>query len=189
MVADVAEALHGDRLPAEAVVAELGLGGGLDPSIGTVRRDGRGVTGGTGPTGNVFGFHVDELHVVHGCADVLGGDVAALETLHEAAVRPEQHLAACGTRVADHDRLAAAEVQPGNGGLVRHPPGKAEDVDDRFLVGCIVPEAGSAQSRAERRVVDRDDPLVSARRLGAEDHLLVTAFLEGFENFHALGVA
>ena len=100
---------------------------------------------------DVVGLHVDEVHVRRARADVFGRDVAAAEALDEAAVRAEDHLAIGRLVVADDDRLAAAEVQAGHGVLVGHAAREAQRVDDRLLVGGVIPEARAAERGAERR--------------------------------------
>ena len=116
-----------------------------------MRRHRRRIARPAGEAGDVVRLHVDVVHVRRARADVLRGDVAAAEALDEAAVRAEDHLAIGRLVVADDDRLAAAEVQAGDGVLVRHAAREAQRVDDRLLVGRVVPEARAAERRAERR--------------------------------------
>src|SRR5690606_26269230 len=99
----------------------------------------------------------DQVHVGLRRADVLGGDVAAVQALDEAAVGPEERLAAQGRRVADDDRLATAQVVAADGVLVGHRPGEAAHVDERLLLGGVGVEAGPPERRPERRRVDGDD--------------------------------
>jgi hypothetical protein len=91
-----------------------------------------------------------------------------------------------GLGVAHDHRLAAAQVEPGHRGLVRHPARQAQRVDEGFLVGRVVPEARAAQRRPEHGVVDGNDPLVPARRLVAENDLLVLVLADRRKQFHAL---
>ena len=122
----------------------------------------------------MVGLQLDVLHVRGRGADVLGGDVAAVERLDEAAVRPEERLPVLPPVVTDDDRLPAAEIDAGHGGLVGHPPGEPQRVGDRLVGVLVLPEAGAAQRRAEGGVVDRDDPVVAARRIVGQEKLLVT---------------
>ena len=74
----------------------------------------------------------------------------------ESAERPEQHLAALLTlRVADHDDLAAAQVDAGGGVLVGHPFAEPQCVFHRRKVVAVRPHSASAGGRAKHRRVDR----------------------------------
>ena len=90
--------------------------------------------------------------------------------------RAEEHLPLPRLVVADDDGLAAAEIEAGDGGLVRHAARETERVDDGFVVGRVVPEARAAERGAERGVVDRDDAAVSGAFVGADDELFVAEF-------------
>src|SRR4029453_13902809 len=78
--------------------------------------------------GDEPGLLGEHVHVGDVGPDVLGGDVAAAEALDEAAVGAQQGLGLDPLGVADDDRLAPAEVEPGHGRLVAHAPGQPEDV-------------------------------------------------------------
>jgi hypothetical protein len=65
-------------------------------------------------------FLVDELHVVDVDADVLGGDVTAVERVDEAAEGAEQRLGLVLRGIADDHCLAAAQVQARHRRLVGH---------------------------------------------------------------------
>ena len=52
-------------------------------------------------------------------------------------------------------RSAAAQVEAGNGVLVRHPAREAQRVHDGFLVAGVVPEAGPAEGGAKRQSATR----------------------------------
>ena len=122
-----------------------------------------GATLGDGAAGHEAALLGDDVHVLGVGADVAGGVVAAVQRLHEAAVGAQQRLGLVGERVADDDRLAAAEVEPGERGLVGHPAGEVEHVAQGVGVAAVGVEAGAAEGRAERGGVDRDD----ARRAAA----------------------
>ena len=126
-----------------------------------------------GAAGDVGALAGDVVHVGAVRADVAGGVVAAVERLHEAAVGAQQRLGLELRRVADDDRLAAAEVEPGERGLVGHPAGQVEHVVEGVLLGGVGVEAGAAEGRAEGGGVDRDDRLEAGRLVVAEDDLLV----------------
>ena len=133
---------------------------------------------------DVVGLHMDVIHIRGGGPDVLGGDVAPPERLDEAAVGAEDHLAVRGAVVPDDDGLPAAEVEPRDGVLVGHPTREPERVDDRLLVGGVVPEARPTQRGAECGVVDRDDAAVAGGLVRADDELLVTELGDGVKDLH-----
>ena len=122
---------------------------------------------------HVVGLEVDVVHVGGAGADVLGGDVAALQRFDEPAVGAEDGLAVVRAVVGEHHRLAAAQGEAGDGGLVRHAAREAQRVDDRVLLALVVPVPRAAERGAEGGVVDGDEPAVPGRRLVAEDQLLV----------------
>src|SRR5690606_15494069 len=113
------------------------------------------------------------LHVAGARAHILGGDVAAAQPLHEATVRPEEHFTVLRAVVADDHRLPAAQIESGNGILVRHPARQPECVDYGLFVGGVAPEARPAERRPERGAVDGDDAAVAARGVARNDELLV----------------
>jgi hypothetical protein len=106
---------------------------------------------------HVVALHEHPLHVLDGGAYVLGGDVAAAQALHEAAVGAEEHLVLLGLGGADDDRLAAPQVEARRGRLVGHAAGEAEDVAQGVGLGVVVPHAAAAEGGAEGGVVDGDD--------------------------------
>ena len=110
----------------------------------------------------------------HVGADVAGGDVATAERLDEAAVGAQQLGGLVAVRVADDDRLAAAVVEAGDGVLARHGPRQAQHVGERLVGGGVRVEAGAAQTRPERGVVQGDDRPQPGVGVGAEGDLLVT---------------
>lgn len=133
----------------------------------------RGIAAASGEAGGVVGFAGHGGEVLDRGADILGGDVAAAETVDEAAEAPPQGLALVPVRVADDDRLAAAQRQAGDGGLEGHGARQAQHVLKRLVLRLIGPHAHPAERRAEGGVVDRDDALQSGRRVFAEHHLLM----------------
>jgi hypothetical protein len=99
-------------------------------------------------------------------------------------VRPEEHLPPERLVVPDDDRLAATEIETGDGVLVRHPAREAQGVDDGFLVARVPPEARAPERGTERRAVNRDHPAVSRRVIVTEDDLLVPHGGDGVKQFH-----
>ena len=83
---------------------------------------------GRGQARHPAGLLPDEVHVGFAGADVLGGDVAAGQAVDEAAEGPQQRFAAVDRRPADDDRLAAAQVEPGQRRLGRHALREAQHV-------------------------------------------------------------
>ena len=130
----------------------------------------------------MVGLQLDVFHVRGRGADVLGGDVASVERLDEAAVSPEERLPVLPPVVTDDDRLPTAEIDAGHGGLVGHPPGEPQRIGDGLIGVLVLPEAGAAQRRAKGGVVDRDDPEVAAGRIVREQELLVAEPLHGVED-------
>ena len=126
--------------PARVGLAPDLLGRGAHALEDAVRREHRAVAGaavGDGAAGDEVALAGDVVHVLGVGPDVAGGEVAAVERLHEAAVGPQQRLGLELGRVADDDGLAAAEVEPGQRGLVGHAAREVEDVDDRVVGGGV----------------------------------------------------
>ncbi len=99
---------------ADVFVAELDLQRGHEALQGAVGGERRGIAGAAVDlvhAGDELGLAEHVFHVVDVDADVLGGDVAAAERIDEAAEGAEQRLGLVLGRIADDDRLAAAEVQ------------------------------------------------------------------------------
>jgi hypothetical protein len=80
-------------------------------------------------------------------------------------------------RVPDDDRLAAAEVEPGQRCLVGHALGEVEHVVDGIGLGLVGVEPRASQAGAEGGRVDRDDGGEATRLVLAEDDLFVAAAL------------
>ena len=184
VVADVAAALESDRLVREIVRAPTLLGRRLDRAEHTVRRDRRRIARTAGEAADVVGLHVHVVHVRRARADVFRRDVATAEAFDETSVRAEDHFAVGRLVVADDHRLAAAEIETGDRVLVRHAARETQRVDDRFLVGGIVPKARAAERRSENRAVNGDDSAISRRRILTEHELLVPHGGDGVEKLH-----
>ena len=107
--------------------------------------------------GHVPALPGHDVHVLAVGADVTGGDVPAVQRLHEPAVGAQQRLGLQPQRVADDDRLAAAVIKARHGVLVRHRARQVEHVGQGRVLARVRVEPGPAQRRAERGRVDRDD--------------------------------
>jgi hypothetical protein len=179
--ADLADALDADPAAVQRRAAPGVLRRGPHRLVDAERGQHGAVAGAAvlgGAPGGEPGLAGDDVHVLHVGADVAGRVVAAGERLDEAAVGAQQRLGLVGGRVAEDDRLAAAEVEAGAGRLVGHRAGELEDVLEGVGLRGVRVEARAAERRAERRAVDRDDRPEAAGRVLAEDHLLVTGVLE-----------
>ena len=121
----------------------------------------------------MVGLQLDVLHISGTGSDVLRRDVPAAERLDEPAVRAEQRLAILPLVVAHDHRLAAAEVDAHDGGLVGHAPGEPQRVRDRLVGRGVLPEARAAERGAQGGVVDGDDAEIAAAGVVREQHLLV----------------
>ena len=175
------------RLALERVRAPAVLRGCLDRAEHAARRHGRRITRSVRQSGHVLRLHVHEVHVGRAGANIFGRDVATAERIHEPAVCAEEHLALGRAAIPDDHRLAATEVEPCDGVLVRHAAREAQRVDDRLFVIRILPEARAAEGGTERRVMDRDDAAIPARFVVAHDDLLVAHFGHGVEQGERAG--
>src|SRR5690606_28352276 len=172
VAADVTEPLYCDGDTLEVVRAELVPRGGLDAAEHTPRRDRRRIAETAGQAGDVARLHLNVAPVLDARAHVLGGDVAAAQRLDDSAVCAE-----------DPPALRRAIVT-GDASRLRHAAREAEHVGDCLCRLGVVPEARAAKRRAERRVVYRDERLVPAARLVAEDKLLVLVLAHRLEDSH-----
>ena len=183
--ADVAQALHGEAVLADLLVAELAVQRCHQALQGAIGGE-RGRIAGTAVhlvhAHHVFGLAVDVLHVVDVGPHVFGGDVAAAQRIHVAAEAAEQHLGLVHGAVADDHGLAAADVQAGQGVLVGHRAAQPQRVVQRQRAVGIGPHAHAAQRRAQHGAVDGDDGLQPGIRVVAEDDLFVAGSVEGFED-------
>jgi hypothetical protein len=174
---DLAEPDHAD--PAAVEVARPG--GGRQPAAhgleDGLRRDG----GGVAPAAvrlraadHVARVTGHQVHVSGRSADVLGGDVGALEAVDHARRRLEPRVAQLGPAVVDHHRLAAAEVQAGCRRLQRHRAAEPHHVLKRLAQAARVAlQAHAAEGRAQHRGMHRDDEAQPRFLVLADDDLLV----------------
>src|SRR5665647_14695 len=110
---------------------------------------------------------------------VAGGDVAAAQTLHEAAVRAQQRLALVRCTVTDDDGLAAAVVAAAQRVLVGHSARNLKDVLEGAVLRLIRVEARAPQRRPQRRGVDADDRSQARGLVVAVRDLFVVQWVEG----------
>ena len=150
MAPDLAHAGDADRAPRQGRRAPRHLGGSAHALEDAQRRQHGGIPGATvsdGAAGHVVAFPGDVVHVLGEGPDVARRVVPTAEGLHEPPVGAQERLALDLRRVADDDGLAAAQVEAGEGGLVRHALREVEHVAQGVpLVGVRV-EAGAAQAR------------------------------------------
>ena len=189
---DLADALDGHAQALEVVAAEAvthrradadehPVGGGWRGiAVAAAAVEGLALTG----AGHVAGALGHDLHLGHAGAGVGRGDVAPAELVDEVAHGLEQRLALAAARVADDHRLAAAQRQARQRGLVGHAARQAQHVAQGLLVAGVVPHAAAAEGRAEGGVVHGDDGLEAAGRVVAEDHLLVVVEVDMGEDGH-----
>ena len=175
--ADLAEPDHADAPPVE--VARPGGGGEpaphrLEDRLG---RDGGGVAAAAVRQRAADHEAREAGHVVHvrrRRADVLGGDVGAVEAVDHARGRLEPGLAHVREAVVDHHGLAAAEVEAGGRGLQRHRAREAHHVVERLAQAARVAlQAHSAERRAQHGRMHRDDEPQPRLLVLADDDLLV----------------
>src|SRR5690606_3456555 len=175
-VADLADAFYADSFAPQRGRTPHGLGRGAHALVHAERGQYRGVSGAAvldGPAGDEAALAGDDVHVLAVRADVAGRVVAAVERLDEPPVRPQFGLGLLGGGVSDDDGFASTEVQPRQGGLVRHAAGQVQHVGESLLLRRVGVEAGASQGRAERGGVDGDDGSQAACLVLAEDDLLV----------------
>ena len=127
------------------------------------------------PTPVAHGVHAcQRLHVGRCRTDVLGREVATAELVDRLPERAQHRFRVRRVRMIEQDdRLAAALVQPGDRGLVRHRFGKPQHIGHRVGFGRVGPEADAAERRTQRRRVDGDDRPEAGRPVGDEHNLLV----------------
>ena len=189
MGGDLAKSLHGYGLAAQRVAAP-GVGGTgphahVDAQAG---HDGGVAAAAEGhvQADDVLGFLVDGFEVAAGGSDVGGGEVAAAESVDEAAPGAEETLGLVGARVADDDALAAAQVQAGGRRFVGHGLGEPESVGQCVGLGGVGPHSGAAAGGAEGSIVNRDDAAEAGLGVAVHGDLLVTVFDHLVENVHCI---
>jgi hypothetical protein len=123
-------------------------------------------------------------HVAHRGADIVGGDVAAAERMNETGHRRDQGRGLVPRRIADDDRLAAAEGQPGQRRLVGHAARQPQHVAQRLVLGGVGKHPAAAEGRAQPGVVDGDDGPQPAGRIVAENHLFVIDEIDRAKHRH-----
>ena len=134
---DMSRSLDGDLFSLQRVASCQLVKAGLDPVVDPDRGY-RGwiasASEGAVDSRHVLRFHPHQFHVLHASTDILGGDVPPAQALDEAAVGPEERLGLVLVGITDNYRLASAEVQAGDGGLVRHTARETEGIDQGILI-------------------------------------------------------
>ena len=165
LAADAAEPDHRDAAAGQRGRAEGALAGDLHRALDAERGPRARIAGAAGldgQAGDVVRRLGDHGHVAVGRADVLGGHVGAAERV-DGVAEVQQQVAALvarghGVPGREHDHaLAAAEREPGHGGLEGHRARQAQRVADRGARVAVGPHAAAAERRAARRRVDGDD--------------------------------
>src|SRR5690606_2705241 len=185
VLADLAQAGDADPPATQGRRAPHVLGGGPHPLEHAVGGEHRRVAGAAvhlAAPGDVAGLAGDDVHVLHVRAHVTGGDVPAVQRLHEPAVRPQQRLGLDLFRVSPDHGLATTEVEPGQRTLVRHGAGQLQHVVDGLLLRRVGVETRTAQGGAQGGGVDADDRAQSGPLVLAEHDLLVAGLFG--ENAH-----
>ena len=186
LAADAAEPDDRDAAARQRGAAEGALAGDLHRALDAERGPRARVAGAAGldgEAGDVVGRLGDHGHVAVGGADVLGRHVGAAERA-DGVAEVQQHVAAVvagGRRVAgrEHDHaLAAAEREPGHGGLEGHRARQAQRVADRGARVAVGPHAAAAERRAAGRRVDGDDRVEARAPSAADEQRLVVEGLE-----------
>ena len=179
--ADFAEADHDDSASGEAAVAVERFKGGAH--AGEDRGGGeRGCVAAAAERGgeseDVGRPGVELVDFGGGGADIGGGDEASADLVEELGVGAELGVGLGGV-VADHDGLAAAELEAGDGGLFGHGGGEAEGVVERGLAVGVGLPAGAAHGRAERCGVDGGDGVEVGLGIAPAEDFLVLAVRGG----------
>jgi hypothetical protein len=185
VLADLAQAGHADLAAVQRRRTPAVLGGGAHALEDAPGGEDRGVARAAvleAAAGDVGGLAGDDVHVLHVGADVASGPVAAVERLHEAPVCPQQRLGLVTNGVAPDHGLAAAEVEPGESVLVRHPPRQLQHVVQSVFFAGVRVEAGAAERGAQRGGVETDDGFEPGCSVLAEDNLFVAGV--GAEDAH-----
>src|SRR4029077_2698829 len=120
----------------------------------TICGTGRGIAAGTSLTGyacDVLCLRANLGHVLRSRPDILSSDVAPAQALDKATKGVE----ACGAQrriallfaIRQDDGLGATQWEPRDGGLVGHPLGEAQHVQQRLRAGIVAPETCPAETR------------------------------------------
>ena len=115
----------------------------------------------------------DQVHVGLRRPDVLRRDVAPAQAVDGGGEVAQEGRGLHDAGIPDDDRLAAALRQSGQGRLLRHGPGQAENVTERERNVGVGIETGAAERRTEQRRMDGDDGVQAALLTPDDDDVLV----------------
>ena len=183
--AHVACSLHAHLAAVQAVGTEGLLRGRLHATVHAIGGHGAGIAAAAhflGQTGHMHRLLADVHHLGCAHAHVLGGDVAAVQAVHETPETAEHGLGLVGAAVADDHRLAPAQVQPGERALVGHAAAQPQHIVQCVAFGGVGPHAGAPQGGAQGGVVHRDDGAQAGGAVEAEEHLLVVMLLHASQH-------
>ena len=108
-------------------------------------------------TRDVLRLLANDAHVVDRDADVLGGDVGAVQALNVPAELAEL-LRGSGPIVGgENDGFAAAEREAGNRILIGHSPGEAKHVGQRVRARRVLPAPAATGGGAQGRRMHGND--------------------------------
>ncbi|MNI62238.1 hypothetical protein D3C73_1175470 [compost metagenome] len=123
---DIPDPLHSYSLTFQRIAAESRLGRRLHSLVHTEGRSRGRVAGGAvgcGNPGNIISLLMDDIHIRFRGAYILSCNVTPVKSLYVSAEGAEHRLVFVFFRIANDDRLAAAEVQSGYRILISHPLG------------------------------------------------------------------
>ena len=179
--ADFAEADDDDSASGEAAVSVERFEGGAHAGEDGGGGEGGGVAAAPergGESEDVGCPGVELVDFGGGGADIGGGDEAPADLVEELGVGAELGVGLGGV-VADHDGLAAAELETGDGGLFGHGGGEAERVVERGVAVGVGLPAGTADGGAEGGGVDGGYGVEVGLGIAPEEDFLVLAVRGG----------
>src|SRR3954470_24797062 len=177
MRTDMPRALDDDPTALELRRSERDFTCGAHPVQHTERGDGRWIAGATArgiDARDPRRLAGNAVHVGLTCAHVLGGEIPPAEYVDPPAQGTQELRRTRAVRIVpEHNRLAAALLQSGDGSLHRHRLRQAQHIGERVPLVRIVPKANAAEGGAERGRMDRDDRTQPDFGIGERRHLLV----------------
>src|SRR5690606_19944695 len=183
--AHVAGALHGHLSATERIGAVGFFRGGLHAHIHTIGGNRAGIAAAAHfdrQAGHVLRFLADVHHLGGAHAHILGGDVPAIETVHELPEAAEHRLGLLRARIADDHGLSPAQIEPGERALVRHAAAEAQHILQRFGLAGVGPHARAAERGPEGGIVYGDDGPEAGGPIETEEHFLVIVLLHAADD-------
>ena len=119
-------------------------------------------------------LHGNELHVSGFHVHIFGRNVFAAQAVHKLAKPAHECFRLQFGRVTHDYRFATAQIETTDGRFERHATREAQYIGQRFLLGGVVPHAGSAQGRAQRGIVDGNHGPQTGMLIVTKYYLLVT---------------